>query len=1059
MNGDQPSPIQKFQSLLRELFQFDCADLDFGIYRIMNYKRDVVERFISTKLPEAVDAELGSGTLAQQAEANAALEEARQQVVELLGADALGADGEIATAALASTPIAKAYLAAKARAGASRSRESLETDVYNHLYAFFNRYYQDGDFISKRRYSRNHRYAIPYNGEEVLLHWANSDQYYIKTDEHFHSYQWKSPTGVTVHFRVDAADVEQNDVKGERRFFVPRWVDAQWNMGIRTLTVPFDYRRLNAKEQAEHGRSNQQEGIIAAALDQFPKHIKDPGALVALTNERSRNATDEPVTYLEHHLRRYTRRNDSDFFIHKDLQGFLHRELGFYLKNEVLSLDNLEAAGEQAAEGWFQLIRLVKAIGGQIIEFLAQIEGFQKMLWEKRKFVTETSYCVALRCVPQEFFAEIAANEAQWVDWRSLSLVNEERADSIDPSTTHGERIAYLQKHGSLMLDTGCFDSDFTSRLLGSLSDIDDLTDGLLIDSENSQALRLLQDSCAAEIKCIYIDPPYNTDASAILYKNGYKDSSWLSLIADGLNTAKSLLTSDGVLCCAIDDEEAWQLRSVMRSIFERELGIVPVRSNPAGRKSKGKFSPAHEYAYFFGLDLASPGPLPKTQKELSRYPLRDDLGYYAWNNLIRHGSGDRRSDRPKSFFPIYVDADDKLRSPRMEWSEESGEYKVYENPTPNEIAVWPVRVVDGELIEKRWHRGPKRVARTLDEYRVRRVEGTPGIEIDFKIYIDVGSMPKTWWDDSRYASANLGAKSLKDLFGGRVFDFAKSVHLVEDCLRASVCNERATVLDYFAGSGTTGHAIINLNRDDGGRRKFILVEMGNHFDTVVLPRLKKIAFSPVWVGGKPTRSSTPEETESSPRIIKYIRLESYEDALDSIEFDQRAGELELEDKIEGYLLHYMLKWETKDSETLLNPSKLTAPYDYRLRVHSNGGSVDRRVDIAETFNYLLGLKVRTRRVYMDGDRRYLVFCGETREQPGRSTVVIWRDTVDWDEADLKRDREFVAENGITEGADTIYVNGMSSILRGKPIEPLFKERMFAGVSDPSRLTYAKTSP
>ena len=1055
MNGDQHSPIQKFQSLLRKLFQFDCADLDFGIYRIMNHKRDVVERFISTTLPEAVNAELGSGALADQAESKAALEKARQQVIELLGADALDTSGEVAPT-LASTPVAKAYIATRERAGISRSREALEMDIYNHLYAFFNRYYQDGDFIAKRRYSRNHRYAIPYNGEEVHLHWANSDQYYIKTTEHFHSYQWKSPLGVTVHFRVDSADVEQNNVKGESRYFLPRGADAKWDSGTLTLSLPFSYRPLAANEKTDNG--NQQEGIIAAALEDLPTQIKEPEVLAAFTGEHSRNADDQPITFLEHHLRRYTRRNDSDFFIHKDLRAFLQRELDFYLKNEVLNIDNLQTAGEQAAEGWFQQLRLIKAIGGQIIEFLAQIEGFQKMLWEKRKFITEANYCIALRCVPQEFFAEIATNEDQWTEWLSLALVGEDLASPDGSSSMDDERIAYLQANGTLMLDTACFDSDFTDRLMGSLGDIDSLMDGLLIESENSQALRLLQSGYPAQIKCIYIDPPYNTDASAILYKNGYKDSSWLSLIAEGLTTTKSLLTSDGVLCCAIDDEEAWQLRSLMQSTFEGELGIVPVRSNPAGRKSKGQFSPAHEYAYFYGLGQAQPGSLPKTNKELSRYPLVDGLGRYAWNNLIRHGSGDKRVDRPKEFYPIYVDAEDNIRVPRMQWNEEDREYSVLEEPTQNELAVWPVRTVDGERVEKRWHRGHERIAGSLDDYRVRRVKEAPGIEIDFKIRMDLESMPKTWWDDSRYASANRGAKSLKDLFGNRNFDFPKAVGLVEDCLRASGCDQQATVLDYFAGSGTTAHAVVNLNREDGGKRKFILVEMGDHFRTVVLPRAKKITFSPEWSDGKPERISTAEEAKRSPKIIKYVRLESYEDALDSIQFDQRAGELQLERRIEGYLLNYMLKWETKDSETLLNPSKLSAPFDYQLRVHSNGDTIDRRVDVAETFNYLLGLKVRTRRVYMDGDRRYLVFRGETREQPGRTTVVIWRHTVDWDETDLKRDREFVAEHEITEGADTIFVNGMSSILGGKPIEPLFKERMFAGVSDPSRPTNAKTN-
>lgn len=116
-------------------------------------------------------------------------------------------------------------------------------------------------------------------------------------------------------------------------------------------------------------------------------------ALAVLTAEKRRANDGRSVTYLEHHLRQYTRRNTSDFFIHKDLKSFLSRELDFYLKNEVLNLDEMEAAGEKLADGWFQTMRVIKAVGGQIIEFLHQIEEFQKMLWEKKKFITEAQYC------------------------------------------------------------------------------------------------------------------------------------------------------------------------------------------------------------------------------------------------------------------------------------------------------------------------------------------------------------------------------------------------------------------------------------------------------------------------------------------------------------------------------------------------------------------------------------------------------------------------------------------------------------------------------------------
>ena len=245
--------------------------------------------------------------------------------------------------------------------------------------------------------------------------------------------------------------------------------------------------------------------------------------MAALTGE-SRGDENGSVSRLEHHLRRYVRRNNSDFFIHKDLAGFLNRELDFYLKNEVLNLDNLAAAGQDMSEGWFQQMRLTKAVGSSIIRFLAQIEDFQKMLWEKRKFVTETQYCITLGNIDAEFYPDILSNEAQWDEWRDMF--------SVDGSDRSEE---FLLAHPTLVLDTRHFPAAFVDRLLASFPDLEDMTDGLLIDAENWQALRLISERWWQSVECIYIDPPYNTDASAIVYKNGYKDSSWLSLMEDRL--------------------------------------------------------------------------------------------------------------------------------------------------------------------------------------------------------------------------------------------------------------------------------------------------------------------------------------------------------------------------------------------------------------------------------------------------------------------------------------------------------------------------------------------
>jgi len=268
-------------------------------------------------------------------------------------------------------------------------------------------------------------------------------------------------------------------------------------------------------------------------------------------------------------------------------------------------------------------------------------------------------------------------------------------------------------------------------------------------------------------------------------------------------------------------------------------------------------------------------------------------------------------------------------------------------------------------------------------------------------------------------------------------------------------------VLDFFAGSGTTGHAVINLNREDGGRRKFILVEMAQYFDTVLLPRIKKVTFTPEWKDGKPKRMATQEEAERSPRIVKVIRLESYEDALNNLTFDEESGQQALELFRDDYLLSYMLKWETRHSETLLNVEKLQSPFSYKLHIHRDGETRERTVDLPETFNYLLGLDVHTRRVYDDDDkglgldvhtrrvyddegRRYLVYRGTLRNS--RTVAVIWRDTKDWKEKDYRCERNFVEKQKLVEGADEIYTNGDSIIPGARSLDGLFKARMFAPV-------------
>ncbi len=1000
----------KFQQLLRELFQFDSADLDFGIYHIMNHKREVIERFITEDLPQAIVEELERGALAEQARTTQALEAARKKVLDALGDDALDAEGNLAEK-YSGTKAGREYLAAQAEAASARDRQALEVAIYNHLYTFFSRYYQDGDFISKRRYSKRERYAIPYNGEEVYLYWANHDQYYIKTAEHFTDYTYKASNGVTVHFKLQAADVEQNNVKGEKRFFLPRLDGITWNEAASEVVIPFEYRPLTQQEAIAYGRRKQQDSIIAKALETIPRRLAEsPRALSALTAERRKTAKGDPVSYLEHHLRQYTRRNTSDFFIHKNLKGFLSHELDFYLKNEVLNLEEMEAAGEGLAAGWFQMLRLIKAVGNRIIEFLAHIENFQKMLWEKRKFITETFCCITLGQIEEDFYAEIAANEVQCEEWRALY--------DLDVPATPAGRLAFLKTHPTLVLDTRRFSPDpstspgqgFVDRLLASFDDLDEMTDGLLVHSENWQALNLLVEKYRERVKCVFIDPPYNTGTDGFAYKDSYQHSSWLALMNDRISAGRAYLQGTGMLCCCIDEIELHRLRGLLGEIFSdsRFVGnLAWIATTQPDNIGKARFNLQKNVEYV--LTFANcPRPLlpPFSLRESGtkrRYPHRGRFGPCRFEIIERSFEG--AYARPTMQFEILG------RKPR-----EGKQWQIGEETAGKLEAAGKLEIVDGIV---------KRAVYPEDETDV-----------------DIGLIP-FWAHLKDVDTSQKGKAELSSIVGrGHGFDTVKPVSLPVSILR-HLDEGGGVFLDYFAGSGTTGHAVINLNREDGGRRKFILVEMGRYFDTILLPRLKKVTFTPEWKDGQPKRMATAEEAERGPRIMKVIRLESYEDALNNITFDGASGQTALQ--FDDYLLQYMLAWETRRSETLLNVEQLARPFSYQLHIHRDGETHAQAVDLPETLNYLLGLHIQKRHVYGDDDRRYLVYRGATRK--GRKTAVIWRETEDWQKEDYERDKQFVAEHNLAEGADEVYINGDSLIPGARALEALFKARMFAEVS------------
>jgi len=908
---------KKLMNILREMFQFDQADLDFGIYRIMRMKRDEINRFIEDELPAQI--KVGLSELAAL-DTSAGIAEIDRQIAETKSGTLPEA---IKAAAIA------AYEEQKKSLAGSVDITAVEADVYNHLTNFFSRYYDDGDFISQRRYKEG-VYAIPYEGEEVKLHWANADQYYVKTSEYFKDYTFKTMYGETVHFKLIEAETEMDNNKAKEKRFFQLYTEKPFEVIDGELFIYVEYKASEYSGKTAQARHITDIVDAFAAVQTQPEYLPF-AAIMTVTDNK---------TLLERHLNRYTARNTYDYFIHKDLGKFLRRELDFYIKNEVIYLDDIDEKDEVKTKEYLTKAKVIRKIARKIITFLAQIEDFQKKLYLKKKFVVETNYCITLDRVPESMYSEIAANDAQREEWVRLFAIDEiTGGDMFTEPYSVPLTVEFLKKNPFLVLDTAFFSTEFKEQLVASIEDLDKKLDGLLIHSENFQALNFLQEKYREKVDCIYGDPPYNAKSSEILYKNNYKHSSWISLMNDRIQLAAALKKERGVIVTAIDENECFNLLKLFDSLFTNwTKTVVTVLHNPAGVQGDN-FSYSHEYAVFLFENFKH--VIGKTEREEeSIEPFRD------W------GPTGLRNPTGNTFYPILVDLEGKNIigfGDACEASFHPEGQNVYKD---THIEVYPIGD-DGE--ERKWVFARDTVEDILEDLFVINNNGI--LQIQRK---KSKESYKTVWTDNRYYANIYGSKLLNNIMGSKKFDFPKSVYTVEDCIRAvnSVQrNKTAIILDYFAGSGTTGHAVLNLNRSDNGNRKYILIEMGEYFDTVTKPRIQKVLYSVDTENQKGWKDGKPVSRRGSSHAFKYLRLESYEDTLNNIVLSGGNYDL-LGAAREDYILSYMLNTESSGSASLLNVEKLDKPFSYKMLIARNLESKERNIDLVETFNYLIGLTV-----------------------------------------------------------------------------------------------------
>jgi adenine-specific DNA-methyltransferase len=1020
--------LDKLKTLLAELFQLDQAELDFGIYLIMNAKREEITRFLDNDLlPQVREA-----FQAYEAENRGAVEAELTQAIEK--AKELGADPE-------SLPRVKELRTKLAQAV---DVTALENEVFSHLYNFFRRYYQEGDFISLRRYKEG-VYAIPYEGEEVKLYWANHDQYYIKTSEYLRNYTFKLSSGRRVHFKLVEADSDKDNNRpqngNERRFILsPEQPLADENG---ELVIRFEYR--------PHPDNAKQADLNAAAVDRILNQT------TGFDDWRQELTSPRPTeknpnrTLLEKHLTDYTARNTFDYFIHKDLGGFLRRELDFYIKNEVMHLDDVESETAPRVEQYLSKIKAIRRIAHKIIDFLAQIENFQKKLWLKKKFVVETQYCITLDrifAIENEqtrdgLIERIIENDAQREEWVRLFAIDEIQGDLATLGYSKPLKRDFLKAHPTLVVDTRHFGEDFKLRLLAGIPAVDEETDGLLIHGENQQALALVSSRHSRNVECIYIDPPYNTGSDEFIYRDRYQHASWIAMVDSRLRLARSLLGDTGAIFVSVDDNEQHFLRAVMDDVFGVN-NLITTMVWEGGLKNDSRFtSVSQDYIVNYVRDkerLVAADRRWRTRKEgideiykeVERLKKAHGKDWETISSALKEWYRHLPKGHPSYAHKHYCWVDEKgVYFPGdISWPGGGGpRYEVLHPTTHRPVAV-PQR---GWVFAK-----PETMEQAIQEGRVHFGPDETSVP-NLKRYLHETEgqvLPAVFYKDRRAAF-----KELRDVLGGEGFANPKDPYILAKLIEASA-EKDSLIMDFFAGSGTTGHAVINLNREDGGRRKFILVEMADYFETVLVPRIKKVIFTPEWKDGKPKRLPTPEEIERSPRILKILRLESYEDTLNNLELKRTEAQQKLLEEHaefrEDYMLRYMLDVESRGSGSLLNIERFEDPFNYKLNIATGtvGETKPTVVDLVETFNYLIGLRVKTID-YIGGVR---VVTGTNPQ--GERVLILWRKTKELNNDGLDAWFRRQGYNTKDQEFDVIYVNGDNNLENLRKPDQTWKVRL-----------------
>jgi adenine-specific DNA-methyltransferase len=638
---------------------------------------------------------------------------------------------------------------------------------------------------------------------------------------------------------------------------------------------------------------------------------------------------------------------------------------------------------------------------------LAQLEEFQKRLWLKKKFVVDTNYCITLDKIDEKFYTIVAENEAQWAEWETLFAISEIETDLFNKSGN--DRLSILKAQPHLVLDTAFFSADFKNELIATFDNLDEELDGLLIHSENFQALNLLQNRYHEQVKCIYIDPPYNTGNDGFVYKDNFQRSSWLSMIYDRFILSRSIMKDEASLAVSIDIKELDKVIIVLDSILgeeNRRSNITIKRGSLTGAKviNPGVVNISENVVVYSNqFNNWKPERAFKEKGYDKRYNLyiQDfDKGYENWSFITVLEALAKKHNTPKN----------RLKKA----FKEDYNKELYEFVVKNARRIVQFASLDENSISKEAVELKKKSQKSVDKIFYLPREG----KNDY--YVKKGKLLLFYKDRLiKIGNRIVPGEPISDIWNdvlpndlhneGNVAlrKGKKPEKLVHRIIESSTINNEL-IFDFFLGSGTT----TAVAQKSG--RKWIGVEGGSYFRDITLKRMKHT------LNGETSGISSILDWKGGG-FFKYIRLESYEDVLNNLQLKSVTESLDLRaDFKEDYTLNYWLDVETRDS--LLTVQSFRKPFDYTLQITQDNEMRPTKIDLVETFNYLIGLQVKTS--YRVSDIHIVI--GDTIS--GEHSLVIWRDMDKTDNAALNKFFVKMKFSTLDTEFDRIYVNGDNNL-------------------------------